>query len=105
MGNQIIAVMVRVLLALLVAVLVLVAVAVRVFAHPPAPGQRRRVSPPSSRGSLQQAQQLAIGIVSTFLGERPLAPTGIFDPVAVGTSTAEGRRSSTCANRTCGSWT
>ena len=28
--------------------------------------------------------------MSTFLGERPLAPDfGIFDPVAVGTSTAE----------------
>ena len=40
--------------------------------------------------SLDQAQQLAIGIVSTFLGERLLAPDfGIFDPVAVGTSIAE----------------
>ena len=63
--------------------------AVRVFAHPlrlDGDGQIATVE----QGSNDQAQQLAIGIVSTFLGERPLAPDfGIFDPVAVGTSTAE----------------
>ena len=42
------------------------------------------------QGGVAQAQQLAVGIVSTHLGERPLAPDfGIFDPVAVGTSRAE----------------
>lgn len=63
--------------------------AVRVFAHPlrlDGDGQIATVE----QGSNDQAQQLAIGIVSTFLGERLLAPDfGIFDPVAVGTSTAE----------------
>ncbi len=61
----------------------------RVFSHP------LRIDPDGSfatveQGSLQQAQQLAIGIVSTFLSERPLAPDfGIFDPVAVGITRAE----------------
>jgi hypothetical protein len=61
----------------------------RVFAHPlrlDGDGAFATVE----QGSDRQAQQLAIGIVSTFLTERPLAPDfGIFDPVAVGTSAAE----------------
>jgi len=61
----------------------------RVFAHPlrlDGDGAFTTVE----QGSDRQAQQLAIGIVSTFLGERPLAPDfGIFDPVAVGVSRAE----------------
>ena len=61
----------------------------RVFAHPLRIDNDGAVAT-VEQGSLLQAQQLAIGIVSTFLGERPLAPDfGIFDPVAVGTSTAE----------------
>lgn len=61
----------------------------RVFAHP------LRIDNDGAfatveQGSVRQAQQLAIGIVSTTIGERPLAPDfGIFDPVAVGTSRAE----------------
>ena len=61
----------------------------RVFSHPlrlDGDGQMATVE----QGSDRHAQQLAIGIVSTFLTERPLAPDfGIFDPVAVGTSRAE----------------
>lgn len=61
----------------------------RVFAHPLRLDSEGAVAT-VDQGSLLQAQQLAIGIVSTFLGERPLAPDfGIFDPVAVGTSRAE----------------
>lgn len=42
------------------------------------------------QGSVRHAQELGIAIVSTFIGERPLAPDfGIFDPVAVGTSEGE----------------
>ena len=62
---------------------------VRVFAHPLRLDSEGAVAT-VDQGSLLHAQQLAIGIVSTFLGERPLAPDfGIFDPVAVGTSVAE----------------
>lgn len=44
------------------------------------------------QGSVRHAQELGIAIVSTLIGERPLAPDfGIFDPVAVGTSEAEVR--------------
>lgn len=61
----------------------------RVFAHPlrlDSEGQMATVE----QGSTRQAQDLAIAIVSTFVGERALAPDfGIFDPVAVGTSSAE----------------
>lgn len=61
----------------------------RVFAHPlrlDGDGAFATVE----QGSDRQAQQLAVGIVSTFLTERPLAPDfGIFDPVDVGTSAAE----------------
>ncbi len=61
----------------------------RVFAHPLRLDNDGAIAT-VEQGSLLQAQQLAIGIVSTFLSERPLAPDfGIFDPVAVGTSTAE----------------
>ena len=42
------------------------------------------------QGSALQAQQLALAIVFTTVGERALAPDfGIFDPVAVGVSKAE----------------
>ena len=42
------------------------------------------------QGSPAQAQQVAVAVVSTILGERDLAPDfGIFDPVAVGLSSAE----------------
>lgn len=61
----------------------------RVFAHPlrlDSEGAFATID----QGSVRQAQELAIAIVSTFLDERPLAPDfGIFDPVAVGTSQAE----------------
>lgn len=61
----------------------------RVFAHPLRLDNDGAIAT-IEQGSLVQAQQLAIGIVSTHLGERALAPDfGIFDPVAVGTSTAE----------------
>lgn len=61
----------------------------RVFAHPLRLDNAGAIAT-VDQGSLVQAQQLAIGIVSTFLGERQLAPDfGIFDPVAVGTSRAE----------------
>ena len=61
----------------------------RVFAHPLRLDNDGAVAT-IEQGSLIHAQQLAIGIVSTFLSERPLAPDfGIFDPVAVGTSVAE----------------
>lgn len=61
----------------------------RVFAHPVRLDNDGAFAT-VDQGSLVQAQQLAIGIVSTHLGERPLAPDfGIFDPVAVGTSRAE----------------
>ena len=61
----------------------------RVFAHP------LRLDSGGAVATVEQhttvhAQQLAVGIVSTFVGERPLAPDfGIFDPVAVGTNEAE----------------
>ena len=61
----------------------------RVFAHPLRLDNAGAIAT-VDQGSLVQAQQLAVGIVSTHLGERPLAPDfGIFDPVAVGTSRAE----------------
>lgn len=61
----------------------------RVFAHPLRLDNDGAIAT-IDQGSLVQAQQLAIGIVSTHLGERALAPDfGIFDPVAVGTSRAE----------------
>jgi phage baseplate assembly protein W len=61
----------------------------RVFSHPLRVDNDGAVAT-VEQGSVVQAQQLAIGIVSTFLGERPLAPDfGIFDPVAVGLSSAE----------------
>lgn len=42
------------------------------------------------QGGAREARQLAAGIVSTTLGERPLAPDmGIFDPVTVGLSRGE----------------
>lgn len=42
------------------------------------------------QGSAAHAQQLAVAVVSTLIGERDLAPDfGIFDPVAVGLSWAE----------------
>jgi len=61
---------------------------VRVFAHPlrMAAGAVATVE----QGSVAQAQQLAVAIVSTAVNERALAPDfGIFDPVAVGTSPTE----------------
>ena len=62
---------------------------IRVFAHPLRIDNDGAIAT-VEQGSNDQAQQLAIHIVSTFLGERQLAPDfGIFDPVAVGTSTAE----------------
>lgn len=61
----------------------------RVFAHPLRLDSEGAVAT-VEQGSDRQAQQLAIGIVSTLLNERPLAPDfGIFDPTAVGTSRAE----------------
>lgn len=61
----------------------------RVFAHPLRLDNDGAIAT-VDQGSLVQAQQLAIAIVSTHLGERALAPDfGIFDPVAVGTSRAE----------------
>ena len=63
--------------------------AVRVFSHPLRLDDGGAFAT-IEQDSLDQAQQLAIHIVSTFLGERQLAPDfGIFDPVAVGTSVAE----------------
>ena len=42
------------------------------------------------QGSAQHAAQLASAIVSTFVGERALAPdVGVFDPVGVGVSEPE----------------
>ena len=42
------------------------------------------------QGSLRDAQQLAVGIVSTRIRERPLAPDfGTFDQIGVGVSEAE----------------
>lgn len=42
------------------------------------------------QSSVANAQQLAVCVASTVLGERELAPDfGVFDPVAVGVSRAE----------------
>ncbi|MEZ5119655.1 MAG: hypothetical protein R2686_07105 [Candidatus Nanopelagicales bacterium] len=61
----------------------------RVFAHPLRLDDNGAFATVEQH-SLTQAQHLAVGIVSTFVGERPLAPDfGIFDPVAVGTTEAE----------------
>ena len=61
----------------------------RLFAHPLRLDNAGAIAT-VEQGSAVHAQQLTIAIVSTHLGERPLAPDfGVMDPVGVGVSAAE----------------